>query len=171
MLRLSYFSGMAGKKKPLTFKITMAPLVRIGYLGAISSTVFVLTRIKHPLTKRVLERELFDERALKRLKELKKRIEPAAENEKLEFTLEEYILLYTVIDLGCKLHVTALSEELQEINRESIAKSEVPYTEMRDVLLRYSEAFMRIMAERAGHVRAFKERMELLQEPFWLAGE
>ena len=162
---------MVASKKPPTFKVAMVELVRIGYMGAISSTVFVLINYNYPLGRRVLERELFSEADLKRMKKLKELIGGAKEGEMMEFTLQDYILLYTALELSCKLHVSGLSEELQEINRESIEKSDVPYTEVRDIMLRYTEAIMRIMTERAGRLPAFKERKALMQQPFWLTGE
>ena len=120
----------------------MADLVRIGFMGAISNTVLLLIKLDKALARRVIERQLFSEEDLKRLKQLKDRIEPTTGKDKLEFTLEEYILLYTTVDLCCKMYVSDISEDIQEMNKKVIEQDDATFEEVRDVMLRYNEAIM-----------------------------
>src|SRR6185436_2076519 len=116
-----------------TFRIKLTPVARTLLISAISTVKFTLLHESHPLEDAIYENDLVNQ---DQLSELYQRIKNTGNGEEIGFSLDDEILIYTVLDITCKTFLTNIGDDLKEINLNAIEASGEDYAEVRNTLLK-----------------------------------
>lgn len=141
------------------FIIRLTPVARTLLISAISTVKFTLLHENHPLEDAIYENDLINPEELTRLYQ---RIKTIPNNEKIEFSLDDEILIYTVLDVTCKTFLTNIGDDLKQINKDAVEASGEDYAEVRNTLLKGCRVVMEGMRSALGEDRKFMERVRLL---------
>ena len=143
----------------ITFNIQLTPTSRMLLISAFSTVKFTLLHENHPLEDAIYENELINE---EHLTELYQRIKNTADNDEIEFSLDDEILIYTVLDVTCKTFLTNIGDDFKEINHDLIEANGDDYTEVRNTLLKGCQVVMEGMRASLSKNKKFMERVKLL---------
>jgi hypothetical protein len=141
------------------FHIQLTPVARTLLISAISTVKFTLLHENHPLEDAIYENELINE---EQLTELYFRIKNTPDNEEIEFSLDDEILIYTVLDVTCKTFLTNIGDDLKKINSEVVENDNENYAEVRNTLLKGCRVVMEGMRNSLKDNKKFMERVNLL---------
>jgi hypothetical protein len=141
------------------FHIQLTPVARTLLISAISTVKFTLLHENHPLEDAIYENELINE---EQLTELYFRIKNTPDNEEIEFSLDDEILIYTVLDVTCKTFLTNIGDDLKKINSEVVENDNENYAEVRNTLLKGCRVVMEGMRNSLKENKKFMERVNLL---------
>src|SRR4051812_42897273 len=140
------------------FHIQLTPVARTLLISAISTVKFTLLHENHPLEDAIYENELINE---EQLTELYFRIKNTPDNEEIEFSLDDEILIYTVLDVTCKTFLTNIGDDLKKINSEVVENDNENYAEVRNTLLKGCRVVMEGMRNSLKDNKKFTERVNL----------
>ena len=143
----------------VTFNIQLTPTSRMLLISAFSTVKFTLLHENHPLEDAIYENELINE---EQLTELYQRIKNADDHDEIEFTLDDEILIYTVLDVTCKTFLTNIGDDFKEINHDLIEASGDDYAEIRNTLLKGCQVVMEGMRASLSKNKKFMDRVKLL---------
>jgi hypothetical protein len=141
------------------FHIQLTPVARTLLISAISTVKFTLLHENHPLEDAIYENELINE---EQLTELYFRIKNTPDNEEIEFSLDDEILIYTVLDVTCKTFLTNIGDDLKKINSDVVENDNENYAEVRNTLLKGCRVVMEGMRNSLKENKKFMERVNLL---------
>jgi hypothetical protein len=141
------------------FRIKLTPVARTLLISAISTVKFTLLHESHPLEDAIYENDLVNQ---DQLFELYQRIKSTVNNEEIEFSLDDEILIYTVLDITCKTFLTNIGDDLKEINLNAIESSGEDYAEVRNTLLKGCRVVMEGMRNALRENKKFMNRVQLL---------
>jgi hypothetical protein len=142
-----------------TFTVQLTPTSRMLLISAFSTVKFTLLHENHPLEDAIYENELINE---EHLTELYQRIKNTNDDEEIEFSLDDEILIYTVFDVTCKTFLTNIGDDFKEINHHLIEANNDDYTEIRNTLLKGCQVVMEGMRASLSKNKKFMDRVRLL---------
>ncbi|MCC6385096.1 MAG: hypothetical protein LC117_03195 [Bacteroidia bacterium] len=140
------------------FAVELNPVIKNLLLASIGLCQFAITHKNNPFAELAKKNDLADENELLFLAQ---RIRDTNENDEILFTLQDEILIYTVLDITCKLFLTNLSEELQEYVTD-LQTSGSNFYEVRSTLLRGAEFVRENLRKTFSTNDQFMHRVELL---------
>jgi hypothetical protein len=141
------------------FIVQLTPVARTLLVSAISTVKFTLLHENHPLEDAIYENDLINQ---EQLTGLYQRIKNTDDNEEMEFSLDDEILIYTVLDITCKTFLTSIGDDFKEMNHDLIEASGEDYAEVRNALLKGCRFVMEGMRESLSGNKKFMERVRLL---------
>ena len=141
------------------FNIQLTPTSRMLLISAFSTAKFTLLHENHPLEDAIYENELINE---SELTELFQRIKNAGDNDMIEFSLDDEILIYSVLDVTCKTFLTNIGDDFKEINHAAKSASVENINEVRNILLKGCQVVMDGMRTSLSQNKKFMERVKLL---------
>ncbi|MEO5571175.1 MAG: hypothetical protein ABIT08_11220 [Bacteroidia bacterium] len=142
-----------------TFTVQLTPLSRLLLISAFSTAKFTLLHEQHPLEDAIYENELINE---EQMATLYQRIKNAKDTDKIQFSLDDEILIYTVLDVTCKTFLTNIGDEVKEINQDVIKSSGEDYAEVRNTLLKGCQVVMEGMRTSLSDNKKFMARVRQL---------
>lgn len=142
-----------------TFTVQLTPLSRLLLISAFSTAKFTLLHEQHPLEDAIYENELINE---EQMAALYQRIKNAKDTDKIQFSLDDEILIYTVLDVTCKTFLTNIGDEVKEINQDVIKSSGEDYAEVRNTLLKGCQVVMEGMRNSLSDNKKFMARVRQL---------
>ena len=147
--------NLTGNKFGVTLNATSRNLL----LAALSTCKFTMLHTGHEFARLIDDYDLIDK---DQLDELFLRIKESDEIEKVEFTLNEEILIYTALNITCKTFLTEIADDLQKMNSEVIRTSGEKFSDVRNTLLRSCQFVMEGMRSSFNDSQKFMERVILL---------
>ncbi len=96
------------------------------------------------------------------LKTLIDRIKSTEEGSEIIFSIHDEILIYTAVDITCKVFLTNLSEEVQRNVSDYLKAKHSDFYKIRNILLRGAEFVRENMRTTFASNQLFMERVQLL---------
>jgi len=135
-------------------------------ISALGTCKFVLQHTKHPITQAIHQFKLLNEEDLNQLMEIIKKSSPG---QTLLLTMNDELLIYTAMDITCKVYLTDLGDRMEQLNAEKLKSVNTTFAEVRSTLLKGCQFVMEGMRERLEGDDAFDDRTDILDN-YILAG-
>ncbi|MBL0342481.1 MAG: hypothetical protein IPP71_17205 [Bacteroidetes bacterium] len=141
------------------FKLKMNLVIQNLLLTSLGMVKFVLHHESHPISEAIREFKLLDSDQLDSFfKEIKK----AKPGQTLVFSLEDEILIYTIMDISCKAYLTDLGDKMESVNSKRLEESNATFSEIRNTVLKGCQFVMEGMRESLSGYPEFDDRVDIL---------
>ncbi len=157
---------MGAQSGKSTFSLTLNLMVKNLLLSTLGMCKFILLHPTHPYAQAIKQFKLFDAEDLDQFIET---VRKGKAGQSMLLTLDDEILIYTVMDITCKAYLTDLGDELEQMNRTALKESKSSFADIRGTLLKGCSYVMEGMKEALTGVDAFDERVDILDH-YILAG-
>lgn len=147
------------QENPLQFKLQLNPVIRYLFISSLSATAFSVMHTGHHLSKFITDNDLID---MVQLKALKEKINSTPDGEFVVLSLEDEILIYTSIDIHCKMYLTDISDEFEKFNKEQMETVGISFVNLRSIILNSGQIALENMKNAFYEFPDFKRRTDLL---------
>ncbi len=114
---------------------------------------------KHPLAQAISEFKLID---MAELDTFIENIKATAIGKTLVLTLQDELLVYTMMDITCKAYLTDLGDKLQSLNAGQLANSKSSFADIRNTVLKGCEIVMEGLRDELSAYPEFDDRIDIL---------
>lgn len=143
-----------------TYKLKMNLMVQNLLLTSLGTCKFVLFHEKHPLAQGIKQFKLIDE---KHLDDFIVRIKNTVTGKTLILSLTDELLIYTALDITCKVYLTDLGDKMASLNAQKLESSKTSFEDIRATILKGCEIVIEGMKETFTGIPAFDDRVDILE--------
>jgi len=140
-------------------KLKMNLMIQNLLLTAMGTCKFVMQHKNHFLNQAIEQFNLIGRDHIDGLIETIKNTSPGRY---LTISTDDQILIYTVMDITCKVYLTDLGDKLASVNAPALESSKSSFEEIRSTVLKGCEFVMVGMRETLAGNPAFEDRVEIL---------
>lgn len=147
------------QEKSLQFKLQLNPVIRYLFISSLSATAFSVMHTGQHLSRLITDNDLID---MVQLKALKEKINSTPDSEFVVLSLDDEILIYTAIDIHCKMYLTDISDEFEKFNKEQMETVGISFVNLRNIILNSGQIALENMKNAFSEFPDFKRRTDLL---------
>ena len=129
-------------------------------LSALATCRFVMMHRNHPLSEGIRHFTLL---SLEQVDEFIQAVRSTTPGKVMELSLNDQLLIYTVLDITCKAYLTDLGDEMEQMNAGNLENADTSFTEIRSTLLKGCSYVMGGMKENLVGIDEFDERVDILE--------